>query len=200
MKLIETATATFDAATYTNTEGGSFDVTVTLDEAFVETTLTLPVTVTANGGAVEADYSGIPEELTFAPGDTSKTFTVTVTDDTEDDDGESITLSFTDNHIRPGGANETATITLTDNDDPFVTVQFGQASYLMAEGETVNVTVSLSADPERTVTIPIEATGQDGATAADYSAPSSVTFNDGEMSKSFTFTATQDVVDDDGRA
>ena len=66
-KLIETATATFNAATYTNTEGDSFDVTVTLDEAFVEPTVTLPITVTANGGAVEADYSGIPEELTFAP-------------------------------------------------------------------------------------------------------------------------------------
>ena len=110
VKLIETATASFDAATYTNTEGETFDVTVTLDEAFVETTVTVPVTVTANGGAVEADYSGIPEELTFAPGDTSKTFTVTVVDDTEDDDDESLTLSFgEENHIRPGGANESAT-------------------------------------------------------------------------------------------
>ena len=57
-------------------------MTVTLDEAFVETTQTLPVTVTANGGATEADYSGIPENLTFAPGDTSKTFTVMVTSTT----------------------------------------------------------------------------------------------------------------------
>ena len=201
VKIIEAATASFDAATYDGTEGDAFDVTITLDEAFAATTLTLPITVTANGGAVEADYSGIPDNLVFAPGEASKTFTVTVVDDTEDDDGESITLSFSENHIRPGGANETATITLTDNDDPEVKVEFGASAYTVAEGASQSITVTLNADPERTLIIPIEATGQDGATAADYSGvPSSVTFNDGEMSKTFTFTATQDVIDDDNES
>ena len=201
VKLIETATATFNAATYTNTEGDSFDVTVTVDEAFAGPTVTLPVTVTANGGAVEADYSGIPEELTFAPGDTEKTFTVTVVDDTEDDDGESLTLSFgEETHIRPGGTDETATITLTDNDHPEVEVEFGASAYTVAEGGSQPITVTLSADPERTLVIPIEATGQGGAGSADYSVPSSATFNDGEMEKSFTFTATQDNIDDDGES
>ena len=199
VKLIETATASFDAATYDRTEGDSFDVTVTLDEAYVETTVTLPITVTANGGAVEADYSGIPEELTFVPGDTEKTFTVRVVDDAEDDDGKSLTLSFGEEaHIRPGGANETATITLTDNDHPEVEVEFGASAYTVAEGGSQSITVTLSADPERTLVIPIEATGQDGATAADYSGvPSSVTFAAGDRSKSFTFMATADTEDDD---
>ena len=39
---------------------------------------------------------------------------------------------------------------------PEVTVQFSQDSYTVAEGGTQSVTVTLSADPERTVTIPIE--------------------------------------------
>ena len=175
-------------------------MTVTLDEAFVEPTVTLPITVTANGGAVEADYSGIPEELTFAPGDTEKTFTVTVVDDAEDDDGESLTLSFGEEaHIRPGGTDETATITLTDNDRS--EVEFGASAYTVAEDAPQSITVTLNADPERTLIIPIEATGrQDGATAADYSVPPSFTFNDGEMSKSFTFTATQDNIDDDNES
>ena len=60
VKIVETATATFDAATYDESEGDSFEVTATLDQASVATTVTLPITVTANGGAVEADYSGIP--------------------------------------------------------------------------------------------------------------------------------------------
>ena len=160
VKLIETATATFDAASYTKTEGDSFDVTVTLDEAFVQTTVTLPITVTANGGAMEADYSGIPENLVFAPGDTAKTFTVTVDDDDVDDDGESLTLSFAEPHIRSGGTNETATITLTDNDDPQVTVSFGAGTYTVSEGGTQSVTVELSADPERTVVIPLTTMNQ----------------------------------------
>ena len=112
VKLIETATATFDAASYAKAEGDTFDVTVTLGDSFVNT-LTLPIVVAGNGGADATDYSGIPENLVFAPGDTEKTFTVTIVDDEIDDDGESLTLSFDDPHIRSGGANETAAITIT---------------------------------------------------------------------------------------
>ena len=199
VKLVELpVTATFDAASYEKTEGDTFDVTVTLGDSFETKTVTLPVTVTDNGSATEADYSGIPESVVFAPGVTEETFTVTVVDDTEDDDDESITLSFgEENHIRPGGANETATIILTDNDDPGVTVQFGQDSQGVGEGETVNVTISLSADPERTVTIPVTATGQNGAGSTDYSVPASVTFNDGDIEKTIAFMATEDEEDDD---
>ena len=196
--IIETATASFGEATYMKTEGDTFDVTVNLDEAFEVTTVTVPVTVTPNGGATEADYSGIPENLVFAPGEASKTFTVTVFDDTEDDDDESVTLSFgEENHIRAGVDNQTTTITLTDNDDPAVTVEFGQDSQGVGEGESVNVTISLSADPERTVTIPIVATPQGTASAADYSVPTSVTFNEGDTEKTIAFMATPDDDDDD---
>ncbi len=119
VKLIETATATFDAASYAKAEGDTFDVTVTLGDSFVNT-LTLPVVVAGNGGADDADHSGIPENLAFAPGDTEKTFTVTIVDDEIDDDGESITLSFgAEPHIKSGGTNETAAITITDDDITF---------------------------------------------------------------------------------
>ena len=199
VRLFETAAPSFDAATYTNTEGEMFDVTVTLDEAFLDTTVTVPITVTANGGATDADYILSADELVFAPGDTEKTFTVTVVDDTIDDDDEGITLSFGEEyHLRSGGTNETATITLTDNDHPEVEVEFGASSYTVAEGGSQSFTVTLDADPERTLEIPIVATGQGGADSDDYSGvPTSVTFNATETSKSFTFRATQDTVDDD---
>ena len=50
VKLIELATASFNEASFAKSEGDIFDVTVTLDEAFVQTTVTLPITVTANAG------------------------------------------------------------------------------------------------------------------------------------------------------
>ena len=196
VKLIETATATFDAASYTKTEGDSFDVTVTLGDPFVNT-LTLPIVVVGNGGADDADYSGIPENLVFTPGETEKTFTVTIEDDDIDDDDESLTLSFDDPHIIPGGTNETATITIIDNDDPQVTVSFGAGSYTVSEGGTQSVTVNLSADPERTVVIPLTTMNQGGVDATDYTVPTGVTFGSGEMSKTITFSATHDTVDDD---
>ena len=85
---------------------------------------------------------------------------------------------------------------------PEVTASFGQAAHTVAEGATQSVTVTLSADPERTVTIPIVTMGQDGATDADYSGvPDSVTFNaGGPTEQTFTFTAVQDTVDDEGES
>ena len=61
-----------------------------------------------------------------------------------------------------------------------MTVQYGQSDYTVAEGGTLEVTVTLSEDPLQEKVIPIAATGQDGATSADYSVPSSVTFGEGD--------------------
>ena len=58
------------------------------------------------------------------------------------------------------------------------------------------MTLTLSADPERTVTVPLTATPQGDATAGDYTAPASVTFQSGETSAVVTFGATQDEEDD----
>ena len=75
---------------------------------------------------------------------------------------------------------------------------FAQTTDAVGEGNTKQVSVSLSTDPERTIIIPINTTHQGGATDADYFVPASVTFNTGETSKSISFQATQDLIDDDG--
>ncbi len=199
LKLIETATASFDAATYQATEGDDVEVTVTLDEAFLETTVTLPITVTGGGGATEADYTLSTDELVFAPGDTSKTFTVTLVDDTRDDEGESLTLSLVDVHLLSGGTNETAVITIVDNDAP--EVDFGASSYAVLEGGTVSVDVTLTSAPNSTVTIPVTHTPRGGAVAGDYDGvPQNVTFSAGDTSQSFTVSAMADGDDDAGES
>ena len=95
-----------------------------------------------------------------------------------------------------------AIVSITDDEDPAVTVSFGSATYTVPEGNIQSVTVSLSADPERSVVIRISAAGQDGAGSGDYSiTPASLTFNSGDTEqKTFTFTATHDTVDDDGES
>ena len=108
------------------------------------------------------------------------------------------------------GSISQATVSIDDNDHPSVTVSFGAASYTVAESDDssttstteneVSVTIKLSADPERTVTISISENNQGGATAADYSVPSSVVFNAGDTEKEITFQATPDDVDDDGES
>ena len=191
-------TVMFGKSSYTVAEGGTQSVTVTLS-ADPERTLIIYVETTLQGGATPADYSGVPTSVTFTSGQTSAPFSFTAFDDTVDDDDESVKLGFgtmPDARVS-GGVRDETTVSITDDDDPIVTVQFGQASYLLAEGETVNVTVTLNADPERTVAIPVTSTGQSGATSADYSVPSSVTFNEGETEKTIAFMATEDEVDDD---
>ena len=140
---------------------------------------------TSDGTATAGqDYTSTSGTLTLPANSTeSLTISVPVTDDTIDGDEETFTLTLSQAvtaALAGGGTTLAVTGTLTDNDDP-------------------QVTVSLGADPERTVTIPLTAANQDGATAADYSGvPASVEFESGETSQSFTFTAAADDVDDDG--
>ena len=194
-------TVSFGQASYSVTEGGTVDVTVTLS-ADPERSLSITLTTTNQDGASNSDYSGVPANVTFNSGETSKTFSFAISDDTVDDDGERVLLEFgamPDARVNPG-TTDVATVSILDNDDPEVTVSFGQASYSVAEGGTVDVTVTLSADPERSLSIPLTATNQDGASNADYSGvPANVTFNAGGPTEmTFTITATDDSVDDDG--
>ena len=197
-------TVEFGQATYTAAEGSTVTVKVTLSDD-PEMDLTIPISKTNEGGTTSADYSGVPQSVTFGSGDTEKTFVFTAETDTVDDDGESVKLSFgavpTTAVTVTAGTTDEATVTITDDDDPQVTVAFGQSTYSAAEGSTVTVEVTLSADPERTVVIPIEKTNQDGATTADYSGvPQNVTFDNGDTEKTFVFTAETDTVDDDAES
>ena len=168
----------FEQGSYSVDEGDTVDVTVTLSED-PERTVTIPLTTTDQDGASSADYSGVPANVIFVPGDTEQT-DLHRDEDTIDDDGESVKLGF-GNTLPTGvsaGTTDEATVSITDDDVPSVEVSFEQSSYSVDEGDTVDVTVTLSEDPERTVTIPLTKTDQDGASSADYSGvPASVTFN-----------------------
>ena len=103
------------------------------------------------------------------------------------------------------GGYKLRVIDITRDDDATpvaVTVEFGAASYTATEGGTAaTVTVNLSADPERSVTIPVTAAGANGAGSGDYTlSETSVTIDSGETSATFIVTATDDSVDDDGES
>ena len=165
-------------------------VTVTLD-ADPERTVIITLIPANQGGASDSDYSGVPASVTFGPTETSKTFTFTATQDSVDDDGESVKLTFGSQlpaGVSRGSVPET-TVSINDDDVPAVEVSFEHSSYSVAEGETETVKVKLDADPERTVIITLIPANQGGASDSDYSGvPASVTFGPTETSKTFTFT------------
>ncbi len=208
---VPSVTVAFEQSTYTVAEGSSVSVKVKLSAA-PERSVEIPVTKSNQGGAASGDYSGVPTSLTFGATDTEKTITFAAAQDNVDDDGESVNLGFGTLPARVrAGSTSTASVTITDDDVPSVTVAFEQSSYTVAESDNPSTTevsehqavvkVKLSADPERTVTIPLNKANQGGATSADYSGvPASVTFNSGDTEKTFTFSATADTIDDDGES
>ena len=194
-------TVQFGGGPYTVAEGGTQAVTVVLSEDPLQTTV-IPLMATGQGGAESDDYS-VPSSVTFNSGETSKPFNFTATQDDVDDDDESVRLTFgtsLPSKVSVGTIDE-ITVNITDDDDPQVTVMFARASYRVLEGDTIPVLVTLSANPEREVIIPITTTALGSTTAADYSVTqSSVTFNEGETSKTIEFTAKEDAEDDNGES
>ena len=194
----------FPAGTYTAAEGSTVAVTVELS-ADPKHTVVIPITATGQNGATSSDFT-VPGSVTFHSGETSKTIEVAAADDTVDDGGESVKLGFGSPlpawvTASTDEARDSATVSLTDNtDNPDVSVSFGSATYSAAEGSAVSVTINVSADPGRSVVIPITATGQGGATSDDYSlVPASVTISSDD-SKAFSFTAAADSVADRGES
>ena len=191
----------FEEATYTVDEGSTVTVKVKLS-ADPERLVTIPLTKMNRGGAADTDYSVVPTSVTFASGDTEKTFIITAVDDSTDDDDESVKIGFDSplpDRVTPG-STENATVNITDDDDPQVTVSFVTAAYSVAEGGQQAIMVRLSEDPERTVTFDLTFKHEaDGATADDYDvSPVSLTFESGVTKQSVTFSATADNEDDDG--
>ena len=187
-------TAVNDPATGAPTISGTAHVglTLTASTAGIDDVDGLPSVFTYQWKRVDADGTSNPTDI----GADSSAYTLTAA---EEGKKVLVEVSFTDN----GGSSEGPLVSAAYPSSGTVvnlTVSFGETTYEVVEGETVTVAVTLSADPERTVAIPITATPQDSASSADYTVPTSVTFNAGDMSKTITFTAAQDAEDDDGES
>ena len=98
------------------------------------------------------------------------------------------------------GPRTTTTITITDGPAFAATITFDSATYSVAEDDTVNVGLTLSAAPGtgQTVTIPITAAIQGTTAAGDYSVATSVKFGATETTKTVIFSATDDTDEDHG--
>ena len=123
--------------------------------------------------------------MTFDADEMSKTITFTAAETPSTTTGRACCSAF-GTSLPSGvtaGTPATTTVSITDNDDPQVTVM--DAYTVGGDGHPEH--------PERTVEIPI--------TSADYSGvPAGVTFNSGETVKEITFSAAQDTIDDDGES
>ncbi|MCB4756886.1 MAG: hypothetical protein LHV69_07645 [Elusimicrobia bacterium] len=151
-------TAQFSAPSYSvdeNVAGGTMTITVERVgggwEAFTVRYHTEDGSATAG-----ADYTAASGQLDFAVGDVSKTFVVPITDDTNAEGDESLSLVLTESAT----GNELARSTLTIIDKGRSILQFVPAFYEVDEG-TPSVTIAVTRSPiggaEGTVTVHYQA-------------------------------------------
>ena len=181
----------FTPESYTVAEGEDVAVTVLLN-VDPEREVVIPVTAMNQGGASASDYSGAPTTLTFSSGETSKSFTVSATDDVVDDDGESVLLGF---GSLPAGVTEalraTATVTITDDDERVVRVS--PTALTVPEGERRTYEVVLGSEPTGTVTVEVEVSVHAGTEVTVEPTAVMFTAADWEVAKTLTVSVDDDM-------
>ena len=197
-------TVSFGAVSYDAWEGGATATVQVALSGASQHDVSVPLVVTEADRATADDYMLSAAQVTFEAGNTSATFSVTAVDDSHYDGDESITIGFGELSAGVIAASpRAARVSLVDNDDPpEITVSFGAVSYDAWEGgATATVMVVLSADPGRTISVPVKVTDRTDAAESDYRlSTTSVTFEAGDTSAALTVTAVDDSDDDDGES
>ena len=172
-----------------NTGNATLLFTVSLLTASTQTVTVAYATADGTATVADNDYTATTGTLTFAPGQTSKTVSVTVKGDTRNEAHETFTLVLS-NPTNAIIAAPTGTATITNDDVGLPTVSVA-SGVTVTEGDsgTVDATfhVTLSQASGQVVTVAI-ATANGTATTADndYTQKSAtITFAPGETDKTF---------------
>ncbi len=149
---------------------------------------------TATGGGV--DYTLNTGTLSFGAGDTSKTFTVSIVNDTLIEPDETVIIElFNRSAGLTLGTQTTTTLTIHDNDAP--TFNFGSATYSVAEGAAASVTVVRTNGVGSAVTVGYQVQAASTATGGgqDYTlANGTVSFGVGATTQTITIPTTADAL------
>ncbi|MGN7610517.1 Calx-beta domain-containing protein [Magnetococcales bacterium HHB-1] len=171
------------------TEGEA--VTFTVNRAGLSTTSETVEYSLAADTSSNSDYTQTQGTLTFAAGETSKTFTVTTTDDTLYEENESFTVSLSNASGGVSITTATATGTLLDNE---IAPGFSIASTSANEGQTLTFSVTRQGDADANQTVQYALSAVD-AESNDYTSSSgTLTFATGESEKTFTVATTADTL------
>ena len=176
------------------TEGGTAEFVVTLS-AESQQAVTVSY-ATADGTAVEdADYTSASGTLSFQPGERTKTISVATIDDDEQESEEHFTVTLGN----PDGAtleDSSGRGAITDDDGgggTTPTLSIADAS--AEEGETVQLTVTLTGDSNQTVTVDFRTTDGTAKAGSDYDQTSgTLTFTAGDRTKTISVATIEDII------
>ncbi len=204
-------TINFSAPTYSVAENGG-TATITVSRTGGSTSskdgkVTVNYT-TANGTATAGtgnDYTTNSGTLTFNDGETDKTFTVAINNDTTPESNESVNLTLTNPLSPPSGGiailgrQSTAQLTIVDNDFLAGTIAFDPSTYTVSEdGGAATITVKRTGGSTGAVSVDYT-TSSFGSTAkagSNYTPKAgTLTWGNGETgSRTFTIDILKDTV------
>ena len=179
----------------------TFTVTRTGDAQAAQS-VSFATSIGAGDTASAGDFTAASGTLTFAQGETSKTFTVQTTQDTLLEADETLTVSLTNAtagatvSVAAGSAKGTI---VNDEAAPV----FSVANASITEGGVLTFTVTRTGDAQaaQSVSFATSIGAGDTASAGDFTGASgTLTFTQGETSKTFTVQTTQDSLLEDEEA
>jgi hypothetical protein len=191
-------TVAFGAASYSASEGsGQASITVRLSHLSASA-----VSVgygTSDGTAVAGvDYQAATGTLTFAPGVTEQSFSVTIIDDLLDEENETLGLALSAPSNATLGTPSSATLTIVDDDNP-PTVQFSDPSYSVGESVgSATIMVTLSGASGKAISVDYATSDGTAVAGSDYVATAgTLTFAVGETVQTFTVTIIDDLLNEE---
>ncbi len=189
----ETLPALSIANTTVNENAGTATLTVTMDHASAST-VTVDYSTSDETATAPADYTATSGTLSFTAGQTSKTFTVPIINDSLYEANETFTAFL----ASPSGATittATATVTINDNDTA-PTLQWTVVSQTASESVgTITLTAQLSAASGRDVSANVVFTGTATGSGTDYTtSASSIAISAGQTSASITLNVVDDTI------
>ena len=176
-------------------EGSAINFTVTrTGDKQTTRSVTASTAINTDDTASANDLTANTQTLTFAQGETSKTFTVQTTQDSLFEGNETFTVSLSNpsNDAVVSSTNGTAKGTINNDDAAPV---FSIAAASATEGSAINFTVTRTGDAQapQNVTVATSIGTDDTASASDLTANTqTLTFATGETTKTFTVQTTQD--------
>ncbi len=182
-----TIAATDTSAAETSSDPGVFTITRNYTNGAL--TVYYAVSGTATNGT---DYTSIGTSVSFADGESTKTVTITPVDDAVQEGNETVILTLSANAAYTVGSPSSDTVTIIDNDTT-VTIAATDASAAETSSDPGVFTITRNyTNGSLTVYYAVTGTATNGT---DYTTMgSSVTFSNGEATKTVTITPTDDAV------
>ncbi|MDP5016324.1 MAG: choice-of-anchor I family protein, partial [Dolichospermum sp.] len=184
----------FSITSASATEGNAINFTITRTiNTQSSQSITVSTSINSDDTASQNDFTAKTEILTFAQGQTTKTFTVQTTQDSlfEGDETFNVSLSSPSNGAIISSTNSTAKGTINNDDTAPI---FAITSASATEGNAISFTITRTGDAQanQSVNVSTAINSDDTASQNDFTAKTeTLTFAQGQTTKTFTVQTTQ---------